>query len=84
MSREVGRGRWSGGEWASEGRGALTLACGLSTLESQTHHGLLQGLKKLRGACSRYVSSDVPIHEKQNWRQDLGRARLSRNHPGFC
>lgn len=66
-----------------QGGGALTLACRLSALESQTHHhGLLKGLKKLQGARSRCVISAIPTCEKQYGRQDLGRAMLTRNYPG--
>lgn len=62
MSREMGRGGWSGGEWASKGRGALTLAYRFSALQNQALQGLLKGLKKLQGACSRCVSSAVSTH----------------------
>lgn len=84
MSREVGRGGWSEGGWAGGGRGALTPAYKFSVLESQILHGLLQGLKKLLEACSRCVPSAISTQKKQNRRQDVGRDRLSRNHPGYC
>lgn len=50
MSREMGIGGWSGGEWASEGnRGLNTSFQCLCIGETDTLLRLLQGLLKLEG-----------------------------------